>query len=51
MYEELVITNFEIKGIPMTIQVLRPYGSQDAGCRIIFKSSLKTMTPFIREEH
>lgn len=26
-YEELVIINFELKGSPMTIQVLRTYGS------------------------
>lgn len=50
-FEELVITNIELKGNQMTIQVLRPYGSQDAGCRILFKSNLKTIAPYIREEY
>lgn len=38
-YEEMAMINVDLRGIAMTVQVIRPYQTQD-GCTVIFKAPL-----------
>lgn len=49
LYEEMAMVNVDLRGIMMTVQVIRANNSQD-GCTIIFKAPLQAIKIFMKEE-
>lgn len=45
----MAIISVDLRGIPMMVQVVRAYGSQD-GCKIYYKAPLQAIKMFIRED-
>lgn len=43
------MTQVDLRGVPLTIQVVRPVNSQD-GCTMIFKAPLQAIKVFMKEE-
>jgi hypothetical protein len=49
MHEEMAMTQIDLRGVAMTVQVVRPLGSQD-GCTILFKAPMQAIRVFMKEE-
>lgn len=49
VFEEIVMIDVEVRGTPMTIQVLRSEHQND-GCTILFKGPLYVLKNFLRED-